>query len=109
MTAEPRHDATNTGSDLLTAAEEVAKTGKRRVIRTGRKPLAVLVPYEAPVKASKEDGNTPEEKPKRPRRKTGILTLDDPIFRWAGSGDSGIEGGISGRKYEYMAQHMRHT
>ena len=47
--------------------------------------------------------------PKRKRR-TGILTDGDPLFRMIGIGNSGIPGGVSGKKHEYLARAYRaHT
>jgi hypothetical protein len=109
VTAQPSNRDSIDNLSLLEAAELVAKTGKQRVVRKGRTTLAVLVPHKAPVGAHGRSQAAPTGKPKRPRRKTGILKPDDPIFNLIGIGDSGIEGGISGRKYEYMAKHMRHT
>lgn len=106
MTAKPTHKDSGVTSDLLAAAEDVARTGKRRVIRKGRRPLAVLVPYEAPVRAN-ESADRLKERSRRARRKTGVLTFDDPFFRLVGIGASGIPGGVSGRKHEALARAYR--
>ena len=79
--------------ELLRLAQEVAETGVGRVLRTAEGELAVLKPVPNPRK--------------RTRRKTGILTRDDPLFKLIGIGSSGIEGGVSERKHEFLAKAYR--
>ena len=35
------------------------------------------------------------------------VTLDDPLFQLIGIGRSGIPGGVSGKKHEYLAKAIR--
>ena len=75
--------------DLLRLAEEVHRTNQPRLLKCQDEELAVIMP----VKPSRRRG-----------RRTGIITRDDPFFRMIGTGDSGIPGGISGRKYDYFKE-----
>lgn len=79
--------------DVLRLAREVAETVVGRVLRTAEGELAMLVPVRKPRK--------------RARRKTGLITRDDPLFRLIGIGASGIEGGVSERKHEFLAEAYR--
>lgn len=87
MASEPEYIDIRDEPELLRLVEEVRKGNRPCVVTRADEQLAVL---------------TPLQPHRRPRRRTGIITRDDPLFRMAGSGDSGIPGGISGRKYEYF-------
>jgi hypothetical protein len=78
-------DISNT-PDLLRLAEEVRETNEPRLLTRNGEELAVIMPIKKP----------------RRRRKSGVIRRDDPIFKMAGLGDSGIPGGISWRKYDYF-------
>ena len=73
--------------EVLRLAEEVQKSKQPCLLKRQGEQVAVIMPI-APVRT-------------RPRR-TGIISRDDPFVRMAGTGDSGIIGGISGRKYDYF-------
>lgn len=78
--------------ELLRFAEEVRKSKQPRVLRRNDEQLAMIIPLEAvPPK----------------RRRTGILSRDDSLFRLIGIGRSGIPGGISWRKHEYFLRAFR--
>ncbi len=79
-------DITDT-PELLRLAEEVQATGKPQVLVRESEELAVLMPV-----------------PKKRSRKGKPLTEDDPLFRLIGIGRSGIPGGVSGKKHEYLAR-----
>jgi hypothetical protein len=79
--------------EVLQLAQEVAETGVGRVLRTAEGELAVIKPVPKPRK--------------RARRKTGLITRDDPLYKLIGIGSSGIEGGISERKHEFLAKAYR--
>jgi len=73
--------------ELLRLAEQVQKSNQPRLLTRNGEELAVIMPLQ---------------QPRRRGRRTGILTPDDPLVRMAGTGDSGIPGGISGRKYDFF-------
>ena len=102
MTREAQRPQTISPAALMQAAESVARGGGRRVVRVQGKALAIVAEPETAAEAAAAP--TPS-----PGRKTGILSADDPQFRLAGGGDSGIEGGTSGRKHEYQGAALRHT
>lgn len=88
----------------MEAAESAARTGRRQIVYVNGTPLAI-----APVRqSSARNGSEPKPPAPRRRRKTGLLKPDDPIFRLIGIADSGIPGGISERKHEYLGK-LRHT
>lgn len=76
---------------LLNIAKEIRDTGEARVIKDNGENLAIIAPA----------------KPMRRTRRTGIVTEDDALFRLIGIGKSGIPGGVSGRKHEYLARAYR--
>jgi hypothetical protein len=77
--------------DLLHLAEEVQRTGRPRLLRRQSEDVAVLMPAPPP----------------RKRPKGRALTPDDALFRLIGIGKSGIPGGVSGKKHEYLARAYR--
>jgi|GEM_PF-2708112 hypothetical protein len=85
--------------ELMQAAEAVAESGAKQVVHAHGKELAITPHHEAKR----------ADQPTRRRRKTGILRPDDPLLRLAGIADSGIPGGISGKKHEYIGKALRHT
>lgn len=78
--------------ELLRIAREVRETGESRLLKSDGEELAVLTPVQPPRRT-------------RPRR--GSLTKDDPLFSLIGIGRSGIPGGVSGKKHEYLARAYR--
>ena len=88
---QPIDSASIPGLDHL--VDEVQRTRQPRVIRRNNEDVAVLSPAG----------------PARPRGTRGrVLTKDDPLFGLIGIGDSGIPGGISGKKHEALGR-LRHT
>ena len=81
--------------ELLQLVEEVQRSQQPHLLKRQDEQVALIVPV-TPTKAA----------PKRKRR-TGILTEDDPLFRMIGIGNSGIPGGVSGKKHEYLARAYR--
>jgi hypothetical protein len=79
--------------EILRLAEEVQRSNQPRLLRRDAEELAVIMPLR---------------KAPRRRRRTGVITHDDPFVRMAGTGDSGIPGGISGRKYDYFRRAFGH-
>ncbi|MBM2826191.1 MAG: hypothetical protein HW403_255 [Dehalococcoidia bacterium] len=79
--------------DLVRIAEEVQKTGEPRILKRDQEDIAQITPV----------------KPAGKRRvRGGVLTKDDPLFRLIGIAKSGIPGGISGKKHEYLGRALRH-
>ena len=75
--------------EILHLAEEVRGSNQPRLLTRDGEELAVIMPVR---------------QPRRRDRRTGVISRDDPFVRMAGSGDSGIPGGISGRKYDYFRE-----
>ena len=78
---------------LLRLAKEVKESKEPRVLREDSEDLAILMPPK-PARKSK-------------RAKGRPVTEDDPLFRLIGIGKSGIPGGISGKKHEYLGRVYR--
>ena len=95
MAEELRSIDVSDSPEILRLAQEVAESGVGRVLRTADGELAVLRPIRSPRPR------------KRGHRKTGLLTRDDPLFKLIGIGASGIEGGVSERKHEFLAKAYR--
>lgn len=79
--------------EVLRLAQEVQRTQEPRVLVNEAEELAVVVPISSQRRRSSNKG--------RP------LTQDDPLFGSIGSARSGIPGGVSGRKHEYLARAYR--
>lgn len=78
--------------ELLHLAQEVRSTNESAVLQQESEDLAILSPV------------TPK---KRSRTKAQPVTSADALFRLIGIGKSGIPGGISGKKHEYLARAYR--
>ena len=78
--------------ELLRLAEEVKRSREPRVLVREAEELAEVRPVPARRKRSAKG---------RP------VTEDDPLFRLIGVGRSGIPGGVSGKKHEYLARAYR--
>jgi hypothetical protein len=78
--------------ELLQLAQEVRRTKESAVLQQESEDLALLSPV-LPKKRSQTKG-----KP---------VTSDDALFRLIGIGKSGIPGGVSGKKHEYLARAYR--
>lgn len=77
--------------DLVRLAEEVQTTQQPRLLRRDDRDLAILMPAKTSHRA----------------RKGRPVTREDPLFGLIGIGDSGIEGGVSERKKEFLARAYR--
>jgi hypothetical protein len=78
--------------DVLRLAKEVARSGVPVMLKTEDEDLAVLMPAA---------------KPKRRSGRPQPVTKDDPLLQLVGSAKSGIPGGVSGRKHEFLARAYR--
>lgn len=81
-----------TTPEVLRLAREVARTGVPVMLQTDEEDLAVV---------------TPASKSKRRSGGARPMTQDDPFLALVGSGKSGIPGGVSGRKHEFLARAYR--
>lgn len=78
--------------DLVRLVEEIQTSQTPRVLRRGDEDVALLTPV----------------KPKRKRApRARPVTEDDPLFRLIGTGETGVPGGISGKKHEDLAKAYR--
>jgi hypothetical protein len=78
--------------ELLHMVQEVRITNEPRILQQDSEDLALL----SPVRPKK-----------RSQTKAQPVTSDDALFRLIGIGRSGIPGGISGKKHEYLARAYR--
>ena len=89
MAKEPKRIDISRIPELLSIAHEVRRTHESRILKQESEELAMLSPI------------LPK---KRSQTKAQPVTSDDALFRLIGIGKSGIPGGISGRKHEYLAR-----
>jgi hypothetical protein len=78
--------------ELLKLVQEVRSSNEPSILRQENEDVALLSPVPAK---------------KRAKTKTMPVTSDDALFRLIGIGKSGIPGGISGKKHEYLARAYR--
>jgi hypothetical protein len=78
--------------ELLSMAQEVQSTNEPRILQQDSEDLALL----SPVRPKKRSQTTAQP-----------VTSDDALFRLIGIGKSGIPGGVSGKKHEYLARAYR--
>jgi hypothetical protein len=78
--------------ELLSLVQEVRRTNEPRILQEESEDLALLSPV-LPKSRAKSKGKA--------------VTSDDALFRLIGIGKSGIPGGISGKKHEYLARAYR--
>jgi hypothetical protein len=78
--------------ELLRIAQEVKSTNESRILQQESEDLAILSPV------------LPK---KRAKAKSRPMTGDDALFRLISIGKSGIPGGVSGKKHEYLARAYR--
>ncbi len=92
MASEPQPIDITDYPDLVRLVEEMQASQTPRVLRRDDEDVALLTPV----------------KPKRKRSsRARPVTEDDPLFRLIGSGETGVPGGISGKKHEYLAKAYR--
>ena len=92
MAKEPNHIDISSIPELLSLAQEVRRTNEPRILKEDSEDLAIL--------------STVLPK-KRAKTKAQPVTRDDALLRLIGIGKSGIPGGISGKKHEYLARAYR--
>jgi hypothetical protein len=92
MAKEPKRIDISRIPELLSMAQEVRSTNEPRILQQESEDLAILSPV-VPKKRSKT--------------KAQPVTHDDALFRLIGMGKSGIPGGVSGKKHEYLARAYR--
>jgi len=78
--------------ELLNLVQEVRSTNEPRILQEESEDVAII----SPVRPKK-----------RAKTKAKPVTLDDALFRLIGIGKSGIPGGVSGKKHEYLARAYR--
>jgi len=89
---EPKRIDISRIPELLSIAQEVRSTNEPAVLQQDSEDLALL----SPVRPKK-----------RSQTKAQSVTSDDALFRLIGIGKSGIPGGVSGKKHEYLARAYR--
>jgi hypothetical protein len=92
MAKEPKRIDISRIPELLSIAQEVRATNEPAVLQQESEDLALL----SPVRPKKRSKTTAQP-----------VTIDDALFRLIGIGKSGIPGGISGKKHEYLARAYR--
>jgi hypothetical protein len=92
MAKEPKRIDISRIPELLSIAQEVRATNEPAVLQQESEDLALL----SPVRPKKRSKTTAQP-----------VTSDDALFRLIGIGKSGIPGGISGKKHEYLARAYR--
>jgi hypothetical protein len=92
MAKEPKRIDISQMPELLHLAHEVQSTNEPAVLQQDSEDLALL----SPVRPKK-----------RSTTKAQPVTSEDALFRLIGIGKSGIPGGISGKKHEYLARAYR--
>ena len=89
---EPQRINISSIPELLKLVQEVRTTNEPAVLQQESEDLALLSPV----------------RPKKPSKiKAKPVTRDDALFQLIGIGKSGIPGGISGKKHEYLARAYR--
>jgi hypothetical protein len=85
--AKPRRIDVDTIPELASIADQVQATGVPAILTRDGKDVAMVQPVRPPRRS-----------PSRARP----VTEDDPLFQLIGIGKSGIPGGMSGRKHEFL-------
>ena len=78
--------------ELMKLVQEVRRTNESRILQEESEDVAILSPTR-PKKRAKTRGKA--------------VTSEDALFRLIGIGKSGIPGGVSGKKHEYLARAYR--
>jgi hypothetical protein len=92
MAKEPNRIDISSIPELLKLVHEVRQTNEPTILREESEDMALLSPVPAK---------------KRAKTKAKPVTTDDALFRLIGIGKSGIQGGVSGKKHEYLARAYR--
>ena len=97
MAKEVRRVDVGSVPELLRIAQQVKATGEPCLLERENEELAMITPMTRPAS------------PAVRRRKTGIITKDDPIWNIVGMGASEGTGDISENKHKYLAEAYRDT
>src|ERR671929_1470470 len=92
MAKEPGHIDISSIPELQKLVHEVRQTNEPTILQQEREDVALLSPVPAK---------------KRAKTKAKPVTSEDALFRLIGIGKSGIPGGVSGKKHEYLARAYR--
>ena len=92
MAKEPKRIDISSIPELVSLVQEVRRTNEPRILQEESEDLALLSPVRPKSRA---------------KTKGKAVTSDDALFRLIGIGKSGIPGGISGKKHEYLARAYR--
>jgi len=92
MAKELRHIDISRIPELLKLVQEVRSSNEPSILRQENEDVALLSPVPAK---------------KRAKTKAKPVTGEDALFRLIGIGKSGIPGGVSGKKHEYLARAYR--
>jgi hypothetical protein len=92
MTKDLRHIDISSIPELLKLVHEVRETNEPTILQQEREDVALLSPVSAK---------------KRANTKAKPVTSEDALFRLIGIGKSGIPGGVSDKKHEYLARAYR--
>ena len=92
MAKEPRHIDISSMPELVKLVHEVRQTNEPSILMEESADVALLSPVPAK---------------KRAKTTAKPVTGDDALFRLIGIGKSGIPGGISGKKHEYLVRAYR--
>lgn len=91
MANEPTPIDISDQPELVRLAQEVQESRQPRALRHDGENLAILMPATL----------------RRRRSRGGPVTREDPLFGLIGIGKSGIEGGVSERKHEFLVRAYR--
>jgi hypothetical protein len=91
MAKEPKHIDISSIPELQKLVREVRQTNEPAILREESEDVALLSPVPA----------------KKRKTKGKAVTSEDALFRLIGIGKSGIPGGVSGKKHEYLARAYR--
>ncbi len=84
---KPRRVDIDQAPELARIADEVQASGVPAILARNGKDVAIV---------------TPVRPPRRSSSRVRPVTEDDPLFGLIGIGKSGIPGGMSGRKHEFL-------
>ena len=85
--SKPRRIDIDQAPELARIADEVQATGMPAILARKGKDVALI---------------TPVRPPRRSAFRARPVTEDDPLFQLIGKFSSGIPGGMSGRKHEFL-------
>lgn len=97
MAKEVRRVDVGSVPELLRIAQQVKETGEPCLLKQADEELAIITPMTRPSSRTVR------------RRRSGIITKDDPIWNIVGMGASGGPGDISENKHKYLAEAYRDT